>query len=216
MSLFVLWVIVLSVTSSLLKRAYFRFELIFSLKFKRQKIFWRCFSINVKGMQVNEDIRDSQLRLVDADGSQLGFFSAKDAQKLAISKGLDLVKIAPQAAPPVCKIMDYSKYCFEQIKKEKEAKKNQKIVVVKEVQLSVKIEDHDLETKLNHALKFLNNGDKVKVALRFRGREIYRPELAQDLMNRFAERCSELGSIEKVPKIDGRNMIMVLAPKNVK
>ncbi|MDF2685456.1 MAG: translation initiation factor [Clostridia bacterium] len=167
-------------------------------------------------MQVNEEIRDSQIRLIDADGEQLGIYTSRDAQKLAISKGLDLVKIAPQGSPPVCKIMDYSKYCFEQIKREKEAKRNQKIVVVKEVQLSVKIEDHDLDTKLNHALKFLDNGDKVKVALRFRGREITRPELALQLMSRFAERCAELCSIEKPAKLDGRNMIMVLAPKNVK
>lgn len=167
-------------------------------------------------MQVNEAIRDSQIRLIDEDGAQLGIFSSRDAQKLAISKGLDLVKIAPKATPPVCRIMDYSKYCFEQAKKEKEAKKNQKTIVVKEVQLSVKIENHDLETKLNHAIRFLENGDKVKVALRFKGREIFRPELAQQLMTRFADRCAEISVIEKPARIDGRNMIMILAPKIVK
>ena len=174
------------------------------------------FSINAKGMQVNEDIRDAQVRLVDEDGSQLGMYSSKDAQKLAFSKNLDLVKIAPMANPPVCKLMDYNKYCFEQVKREKEAKRNQKVVVVKEVQLSIRIEENDFKTKLNHAIKFLKNGDKVKVVLRFRGREVTRPELGLDLMAKFLENCNEYAVVEKPAKLDGRNIIMVLAPKVAK
>ncbi len=177
-------------------------------------LFMEVFSINAKkSLQLNEEIRDPQVRLVDSDGSQLGLMSAKDAQKLAFSKDLDLVKIAPQATPPVCKIMDYSKYCFEQSKREKEARKNQKVVAIKEVQLSVRIETHDFNTKLNHALRFLKGGDKVKVALRFRYREILHPELGTELMQRFADACKDAGVIEKPAKLEGRNMIMVLAPR---
>lgn len=180
--------------------------------YRNRKILGGSF-INAKTMQINEDIRDAQVRLVGDDGEQLGILSAKEAQKLAIQKGLDLVKIAPQATPPVCKLMDYSKYCFEQAKKAKEQKKSQKTVSVKEVQLTVKIADHDLNTKLNHALRFLKDGDKVKVALRFKSREILHPEWGTELMARFAQGCEELGVIEKPAKLDGRNMIMVLAPK---
>lgn len=179
-------------------------------------LFWRCFPISTKKFQLNEEIRDPQVRLIDSDGSQLGILSAKDAQQKAYDRGLDLVKISPQADPPVCKIMDYSKYCFEQSKREKEARKNQKIVSIKEVQLSVRIEKHDMETKQNHARRFLGNGDKVKVALRFRSREIQHPELGQEVMDRFAEACSEFGIVEKPAKLEGRNMIMILAPKPAK
>lgn len=176
--------------------------------------FSEVFSIKKSnGMQLNEDIRDDQIRLIGADGAQLGIYSSKDALDLAAAKGLDLVKIAPTANPPVCKIMDYSKYCFEQAKREKEAKKNQKTVSVKEIQLSIRIETNDFNTKLNHALKFLKGGDKVKVSLRFRGREITRPELGLEMMQRFASGCEEIASIEKPAKHEGRNIIMVLAPK---
>ncbi len=167
-------------------------------------------------MQLNEDIRDPQVRLIGADGAQLGIYSSKDALEMANGKGLDLVKIAPMATPPVCKIMDYSKYCFEQAKREKEAKKNQKVISVKEIQLSIRIETNDFNTKLNHALRFLKGGDKVKVSLRFRGREITRPELGLEMMQRFADGCKELANIEKPAKVDGRNIIMVLAPKTAK
>ena len=177
---------------------------------------WRCIPISAKKFQLNEEIRDAQVRLIDSDGSQLGIQSARDAQKIAYEKGLDLVKISPQAVPPVCKIMDYSKFCFEQAKREKEARKNQRIVAIKEVQLSVRIEQHDMETKQNHAKRFLTGGDKVKVALRFRSREIQHPELGQEVMNRFAEACSEFGIVEKPAKLEGRNMIMILAPKPAK
>ena len=167
-------------------------------------------------MQVNEEIRDAQIRLVGNDGEQLGIMSSKDAQKLAAQQGLDLVKIAPAAVPPVCKLMDYSKYCFEQAKREKEARKNQKTANVKEVQLSLAIETHDFNTKLNHGIRFLTSGDKVKVALRFKSREIQHPEMGTALMERFSDGCKEVGVIEKPAKLDGRNMIMVLAPKNSK
>lgn len=167
-------------------------------------------------MQLNEDIRDPQVRLIGADGAQLGIYSSRDALEMANGKGLDLVKIAPMATPPVCKIMDYSKYCFEQAKREKEAKKNQRVISVKEIQLSIRIETNDFNTKLNHALRFLKGGDKVKVSLRFRGREITRPELGLEMMQRFAQGCEELANVEKPAKVDGRNIIMVLAPKVTK
>ena len=166
--------------------------------------------------QINEDIRDKEVRVISATGEQLGIMSAVAALQIAEESDLDLVKISPNAIPPVCKIMDYSKYCFEQAKREKEARKNQRIVSVKEVQLSVRIEQHDLETKQNHALRFLKGGDKVKVSLRFRSREIQHPELGQEVMERFAQACSELGVVEKPAKLEGRNMIMILAPKPVK
>jgi len=171
------------------------------------------FFIKDNGFEVNEAIRDPQIRLIDDDGSQLGIFSAKDAQKMAIAKGLDLVKIAPQATPPVCRIMDYRKYVFEQSKREKEARKKQKTISVKEVQLSIRIENNDFNTKVNHALRFLKSGDKVKVVLRFRGREITRPELGTELMTRFAEACAEVGVSPKPSKIEGRSLVMMLEPK---
>ena len=172
--------------------------------------------INTKGMQVNEEIRDPQIRLVDDDGSQLGIMASKDAQKIALSKNLDLVKIAPMATPPVCKIMDYSKYIFEQNKKEKEARKNQKIVLLKVVKLNLNIETNDMNTKLNHTIKFLKNGDKVKVALWFKSREIQHPNLGVELMGRFLAGCEEYCVIEKPAKLEGRTMVMILAPKVVK
>lgn len=171
---------------------------------------------NAKGMQVNEDIRDAQVRVIGPEGEQLGIFSAKEAQMMANDQDLDLVKIAPQSNPPVCKIMDYSKYCFEQVKREKEVRKNQRVIVLKEIKLSVKIEDHDLNTKLNHAVRFLNSGNKIKVTLRFKSREIQHPELGTKLMERFAAGVSELGVVEKAAKLDGRMMTMILAPKAAK
>ena len=166
--------------------------------------------------QLNEEINDREIRLIGEEGEQLGIMSADEALNIADERGLDLVKISPQAVPPVCKIMDYSKFCFEQAKREKEARKNQRIVAIKEVQLSVRIEQHDMETKQNHAKRFLTGGDKVKVALRFRSREIQHPELGQEVMDRFAEACSEFGIVEKPAKLEGRNMIMILAPKPAK
>ena len=176
---------------------------------------WRCSVIGKKEIntQINEEIRDKELRVIGSDGQQLGIMSARDALNLAEQKNLDLVKIAPQANPPVCKIMDYGKYRFEQAKREKEAKKNQHTVEIKEVRLSLNIDTHDFNTKLNNALKFIKHGDKVKVSIRFRGREMGHPEIGYDTMKRFAEACSEVASVEKPVKLEGRNMLMFLAPK---
>lgn len=142
--------------------------------------------------------------------------SSAQAFKLATEKNLDLVEIAPQAKPPVCKIMDYGKYRFEQAKREKDNRKNQKIVDIKEVRLSLNIDTHDFETKVNHALKFISKGDKVKVSIRFRGREMGHPELGVEIMKRFAEACAETSVVEKQAKLEGRNMLMFLGPKPVK
>lgn len=180
------------------------------------KVLWRCLTIGKKDIQINEEIRDKELRVIGSDGQQLGIMSAKDALNLAEQKNLDLVKIAPQSNPPVCKIMDYGKYRFEQAKREKEAKKNQHVVDIKEVRLSLNIDTHDFNTKLNNALKFIKHGDKVKVSIRFRGREMGHPEIGLDTMKRFADACSETAVVEKPAKLEGRNMLMFLAPKSNK
>ncbi len=162
---------------------------------------------------INEEIRDKEVRVIDADGSMLGIMSVKDAQKLANTKNLDLVKIAPQAAPPVCRVMDYGKYMFELAKKEKEARKNQKITVVKEVWIKPNIEEHDFEFKAKNAYKFLQDGDKVKVSVRFRGREMNYVSMGEKVLVKFAEAVSEVGIVERKPKLEGRSMIMFLNPK---
>ncbi|NLD87764.1 MAG: translation initiation factor IF-3 [Clostridiales bacterium] len=173
----------------------------------------RCFGINNIRHQINEEIRDKEVRLIDVDGSQIGIVSGANALREAMNRGLDLVKIAPQADPPVCRIMDYGKYKFEQAKREREARKNQKIVDIKEIQLSVGIGQHDYNFKLGHAKRFLTGGDKVKVSIRFRGREMAHTALGEDLMLKFADECSELAAIEKAPKLEGRQMLMFLAPR---
>lgn len=162
---------------------------------------------------INEEIRDKEVRLIDADGSMLGIMAAKDAQKLAATKNMDLVKISPQAVPPVCKIMDYGKYMFEQAKKEKEARKNQKVISIKEVRISATIEDHDFNFKAKNAIKFLEDGDKVKVSVKFRGREMNYTSLGNEVLNKFAETVKDVGVVEKKPKLEGRSMIMILNPK---
>ena len=167
-------------------------------------------------MPINEEIRDKEVRVVDADGSQLGIMSAKEAQRIALEKNLDLVKIAPQAVPPVCRIMDYGKYRFEQAKREKEAKKNQKVIEIKEIRLSLNIDTNDFNTKLNHAAKFLRSGNKVKVSVRFRGREMAHPELGTAVMTRFTESIAPYGTVEKPPKMEGRSMTMVVTAKPTK
>lgn len=176
----------------------------------------RCLFIAIKELQINEEIRDKEVRVITDDGEQLGIMSSAEALKAAVYRNLDLVKIAPQATPPVCKIMNYGKYRFDQQKREKEAKKNQKTFEIKEVQLSLSIDTHDLETKINHANRFLKSGDKVKVSIRLKGREMVHPERGYDIMKSFAEACSELGSVEKEAKLENRNMLMFLAPKNSK
>ena len=174
---------------------------------------WRCFCISNVKHQINEDIRDREVRVIDVDGSQLGIMSARDAQDVAASRGLDLVKIAPQAVPPVCRVMDYGKYRFEQSKREKEARKNQKVVETKEIQLSVGIGEHDVGFKLNAARRFLEAGNKVKVSIRFRGREMAHADLAENNCIRFAEELSEEANIDKKPKLEGRQVLMFLSPK---
>ena len=166
--------------------------------------------------QINEEIRDNELRVIGPDGEQLGIMSASEALELAAREDLDLVKIAPQAKPPVCKILDYGKFKFEQAKREKEARKNQHTIDVKEVRLSLNIDTNDFNTKLNNAIKFLKHGDKVKVSIRFRGREMGHSEFGYDLMQRFTEGCQEFASISKPAKLEGRSMLMFLAPKNNK
>ncbi len=150
--------------------------------------------------------------MVDDLGNQLGVMKTADAIKLAETKGLDLVKIAPKAVPPVCKIIDFGKYCYEQTKKEKEARKNQNVISIKEIQLTLKIDVHDIQTKASHALRFLKNGDKVKVVVKYKGRELAHTELGFDIANRFVELLEDNAVVEKPAKIEGRNMIMVLAP----
>ncbi len=177
---------------------------------------WRCLPIATKELQINEQIRDSEVRLIGSDGEQLGVVPTREAQRLADEKELDLVKIAPTATPPVCRIMDYGKYRFEQSKREKEARKNQHIVELKEVRLSLNIDVADFNTKAKHALRFLQEGNKVKVSIRFRGREMGHPEIGLETMKRFAEVCSEVAAVEKPAKMEGRNMLMFLAPKPAK
>lgn len=154
--------------------------------------------------------------MIGPDGAQLGIMSARDALNLAAEKNLDLVKIAPQATPPVCKIIDYGKFRFEQSKREKEQRKNQRIVEIKEVRLSLNIDTHDFETKKNHAVRFISEGNKVKASIRFRGREMGHPELGQEIMKRFADAMSEVANVEKPAKLEGRTMLMFLAPKPAK
>ena len=172
--------------------------------------------ISKQELQINEQIRDKELRVIDSDGTQLGIMPLRRAMELAEQKNLDLVKIAPQANPPVCKIIDYGKFRFEQAKREKEARKNQRVVEIKEVRLSLNIDPHDFETKKNHALRFISEGNKVKASIRFRGREMGHPELGLEIMRRFADAMSEVANVEKPAKLEGRTMLMFLAPKPAK
>ncbi|WP_022748009.1 translation initiation factor IF-3 [Lachnobacterium bovis] len=162
---------------------------------------------------INEQIRDKEVRVVGADGEQIGVMSAREAQKIADEAGLDLVKIAPNAKPPVCKVIDYGKYRYELARKEKDAKKKQKTVEVKEIRISPNIEANDLNTKMNAAKKFLAKGNKVKVTLRFRGREMAHMNNSKHILDDFAEQLSEIAVVEKAPKVEGRSISMVLSEK---
>lgn len=173
-------------------------------------------AIAIKELQINEQIRDSEVRVIDAEGNQIGIMSSKEAQKLADQSGLDLIKISPNAVPPVCRIADYGKYRFAQAKREKEAKKNQHVVDIKEVRLGLNTDVGDFNTKVNHAMRFIRQGDKVKVSIRFRGREMGHPEQGLDAMKRFSDACAEFAVVEKPAKLEGRNMLMFLAPKPTK
>ena len=168
----------------------------------------------ISDLMINEQIRDKEVRLIANDGEQLGVMSAREAQKLADEAGLDLVKISPKAKPPVCKIIDYGKYKYEQTRKEKLAKKKQKVIDVKEVRMSPNIDTNDLNTKINHAKKFLAKGARVKVTLRFRGRELAHVNASKYILDDFAKALEDVATIDKKPKFEGRSMTMFLAPKN--
>ena len=176
-------------------------------------LFWRCFTIAKLDHQLNEEIRDKEIRLIGADGAQLGIVSAAQANAMAEEQGMDLVKISPNAVPPVCKIMDYSKFCFDQKKREKEAKKNQRVVEVKEIRMSPSIDTNDLNTKIGAARKFLTKGDRVKITLRFRGREMAHMNNSKHILDDIAQSLSDIAVVEKAPKVEGRSMTMFLTEK---
>ncbi|MBX6351701.1 MAG: translation initiation factor IF-3 [Thermoflavifilum sp.] len=163
--------------------------------------------------QVNDGIRAREVRVIDVDGTQLGIMPLREARRIAEEKNLDLVNVAPTAKPPVCRIMDYGKFKYEQSKREREARKNQKVVMIKEVRMTPNIEEHDFQVKLKNVVKFLSDGDKVKVSVRFRGREITHSSIGQQLLIKLAQQVSEHGVVERMPKLEGRQMVMILAPK---
>lgn len=169
-----------------------------------------------KDMYVNEGIRARELRLIDHNGDQLGIKSRNEALEIAARANLDLVLVAPTAKPPVARVMDYGKFKFEQQKKEREVRRNQKVINVKEVRLSPTIDEHDFQTKLRNGIKFLQAGDKVKASIRFRGRAITHKEIGQRVLDRFAEECKEFSTVEVKPKMEGRSMFLILAPTTEK
>ena len=175
--------------------------------------FSEVFTIANAVHQINEEILDKEVRLIGDQGEQLGIMSVDEALRIATEHELDLVKIAPGSNPPVCKIMDYGKFRFEQAKKEKEAKKNQRVIEIKEIRMSPGIDTNDFNTKLKNAQKFLNDGDRVKVSVRFRGREMAHTEIGAVLLKDFANQCAEIANMDKAPKLEGRNMSMFLSPK---
>ena len=170
--------------------------------------------MTITELMINEQIRDKEIRLIDENGEQLGIVSSREAQKIADERKLDLVKIAPTAKPPVCRIMDYGKYKFDQAKKEKEARKKQKTVDVKELRLSPSIDTHDVQVKVKKANEFLKDGDKVKISIRFRGREIGHSKVGMQIMEDFVKATEEFGTVDKQPKMEGKSLVMFLAPKN--
>ena len=174
---------------------------------------WRCSHIANQDHLINEEITAPEVRLISDDGEQLGIMSGEEAQRIAEEKEMDLVMIAPGSKPPVCKIMDYGKFRFEQAKREKEAKKNQHVMEVKEIRMSPGIGDNDFDTKLRAGQKFLADGDRLKVTVRFRGRQMAHTQLGEELLNRFAEGCTEVATVDKGAKLEGRNMAMFLSPK---
>lgn len=176
---------------------------------------WRWINIS-KDMYVNEGIRARELRLIDHNGDQLGLKTRTEALEIAARANLDLVLVAPQAKPPVARVMDYGKFKFDQQKKDREIRKNSKVIVMKEVRLSPTIDEHDFQTKLRNAIKFLEKGDKVKASIRFKGRAITHKEIGQRVLDRFAEACAEVSTVEQKPKMEGRSMFLVLQPKTEK
>ena len=169
--------------------------------------------ISRDGFRVNDEIRAREIRLVGETGEQMGIMSPRDALLIAAENGLDLVEVAPAAKPPVCRIMDVGRYKYEQSKREREAKKRQHVISIKEVKLRPNIEENDFQTKIRNAIRFLEEGDKVKVTIMFRGREMSHPELGKELLERVAEVIKELGNIERGAKLEGRNMSMIVSPK---
>ena len=184
-----------------------RFAAVFCLCFKEG------LTISKNDLQINEQIRDNEIRVVSADGEQLGVMSAKEAQDIAYEKGMDLVKIAPQAKPPVCKIVDYGKFRYEQARREKEAKKKQHVVEIKEIRMSPNIDQNDLNTKVGSARKFLERGDRVKVTLRFRGREMAHMNESAHILTDFANALVDIAVVDKAPKVEGRSMSLFLVQK---
>ena len=176
-------------------------------------VFRRCTAISTKDLPINDDIKCKEVRVIGADGEQLGIMELNQAKEYAYSRDLDLVLIAPTATPPVCRAMDYGKFCFERDKKEKEARKKQQVVKVKEVQLSCRIDVHDFETRVNQARKFLAGGDKVRAIVRFKGREMAHMATGKEVLDSFFEKLSDVAVVEKPAKLEGRSMIMVLAEK---
>ena len=174
---------------------------------------WRCYPIAAQDHLLNEDIQAPEVRLISDTGEQLGLMSSEEALKIAVEKEMDLVMIAPGSKPPVCKIMDYGKYRFEQAKREKEAKKNQRVIEIKEIRMSPSIGDNDFNTKLRAGQKFLTEGNRLKVTIRFRGREMAHTNIGEQLLKDFAEKCSDVANMDKNPKLEGRNMSMFLSPK---
>ena len=181
-------------------------------------LFWRCWIISAKDKEnlLNEEINVKEVRLIGADGETLGIMSSSKALELAYDQGLDLVMMASQATPPVCKIMDYGKFRFERDKREKEAKKKQQTIELKEIQLSCRIETHDFETKVKHALRFLGDGNKVRVVMKFKGREMSHINIGREVLDRFEAACAEAGTVDKKPSLEGRFMSMVISPVKAK
>ena len=174
---------------------------------------WRRVFISRESLRINGEIHIREVRVTSATGEQLGIMPTREAMRLAEEQRLDLVEVAPKARPPVCRIMDFGKYRYEQQKREKEARKKQKVITIKEVKLRPNIEQHDYEVKLKHAMRFLGEGNKVKVTIMFRGRELSHPELGQEILDRVAEDLKDSIIVDRKPKLEGRNMIMIVAPK---
>lgn len=176
-------------------------------------VFRRCLAIAIQNYLLNDEIREPEVRLISETGEQLGIMSNKKALQIALEREMDLVLISPQAKPPVCRIMDYGKYRFEQTKREKEARKNQHIIEVKEIRMSPSIGENDFNTKLKNGQKFLMDGDRLKVTVRFRGREMAHTHIGEELLKNFAEQCAQIATLDKNPKLEGRNMSIFLSPR---
>ena len=191
-----------------MSRGRIAFAIFFFVPIKR-----RCIPIAQVNYQINDEIRDKEVRVISDNGEQLGIMPAAEALRVAEERDLDLVKIAPGSNPPVCKIMDYGKYRFEQSKREKEAKKNQHVIEVKEIRMSPSIGENDFNTKLKNGQKFLSGGDRLKVTVRFRGREMAHTNIGEQLLRDFAAKCADIANLDKQPKLEGRNMSIFLSPK---